>query len=656
MISKSKSQNNLNQYKALFKPISLGPMRLKNRISMSPMFTRYASESGEITDRMISYFTARAKGGVGLIILENTCIEWDYGRGDGNPIAIHHDRFRPGLSELAEQVHRYGVKIVTQLHHVGRQTFRSNIDGRQPIAPSAVKVKVGGDMPRAMTEAEIEQTIQQFADAARRSKECGFDGIELHGAHGYLFSEFISPLTNLRTGKWGGSFGNRCRFAREVIRRIRKTVGSEFPLLFRFCAEEWTPGSLSLDEGVKYAKVLEEEGITCLDVSGGYYETIKQFPLQGDRLDELVYLAEAVKENVSIPVIAVGSLGWDPDVALNVIKDGKADIVHFGRELLADADLPNKLLQNRPEDIRRCIRCNECLGCLERGWAVSCVINPECGHEYKKPVRKIDAPKHILIVGAGLAGLEYARVSSQRGHKITLMEKQDHIGGLVHIAAHTAYKKPEMSHLLKYYERIIKTNPIDLRLGVAGTVETIRQLQPDLVVIASGSVPLNIPAAGAEHTKFAVDALTDNAEGLGKNVCIIGGSGVGMDTALFLLEKEKNVTLIEMTETLGAELNGNLRQHLIDMLTAGNVTILTGHRVTAITGKEVIAGSNGKEVRIPCDNVLTSVGFTRVDTSVLKNALTELGYEVCLAAEGENPGHLKDAIHSGFWAAVQYEG
>jgi len=646
-------QKKSNRFDALFQPISLGTMRLKNRIIMSPMFTRYASESGEITDRMIKYFVARAKGGVGMIILENSCIEWDYGRGDGNPIAIHHDRFRPGLAELATQVHRHNVKILTQLHHVGRQTFCSNIDGRQPIAPSAVKVKVGGDMPRAMTEAEIEQTIQHFANAARRSKECGFDGIELHGAHGYLFSEFISPLTNLRTDKWGGSFENRCRFAVEVIRRIRKTVGPNFPLLFRFCVEEWTPGSLSLAEGVQYAQVLEKEGINALDVSGGYYETIRQFPLQGDRLDELVYLAEAVKEKVSIPVIAVGSLGWDPDVALNVIKDGKADLVNLGRELLADADLPNKLKQNKPEEIRRCIRCNECLGCLDVGWAVSCVINPECGHEYENAVQKSDSQKHIVVVGAGLAGLEYAKIASCRGHKITLLEKQDHIGGLVHIAAQTGYKKPEMSHLLKYYETVISKGNIDLQLGVAGTLEKISELKPDLVVLTLGAVPMSLPVPGAEHSKLAVAALADGAEGLGKDVCIIGGSGVGLDTALFLLEKNKNVTLLEMTDTLGAELNGNLRQHLVDMLKAGKVTTLINHRVTSITDKEVIASSNGQEVRIPCDDVLTCVGFKRIDASELGNTLVDHGFEVSLVTDSDHAGHLKDAIHSGFWAAVQ---
>lgn len=369
--------------KKIMQEININGMKLKNRISMAPMYSKYASESGEVSDKLIEYFVRRAKNGVGLIILENTCIEWEQGRIFGNPVAIYDDRFLPGLNELVKAVHRYGTKIIPEIHHVGRQVFSDHINGKPPLAPSAVKSKVGGDMPKKMTEEEIISTIKAFGDAALRAKKAGFDGVELHGAHGYLIQEFISPLTNLRNDRWGGSFENRCRFAIEIIREIRTKVGEEFPLFFRFSAEESSPGGLTLEEGLKYAKVLESEGVDCLDVTHGNYESLKHFPMQGDSFDQLIYLSEAVKSEVSIPVIAVGSLGIKPEIANNVLEAKKADLVNIGRELLADSEFAKKVANDNFDEIRTCLRCNECTGSVDTGKYLACAVNPELGYEYK---------------------------------------------------------------------------------------------------------------------------------------------------------------------------------------------------------------------------------------------------------------------------------
>ena len=642
-----------SEYEELFKPIKIGSMHVKNRIGMAPMFTKYATESGEVTDKLIEYFVRRAKGGVGLIILENACVDWAGGRGDGNPVAIHHDRFRPRLHDLAKAVQRYRVKIVPEIHHAGRQTFSHNLDIEQPLAPSPVKSKVGGDMPRPMTEDEIEAAIQSFADGARRAKEAGFDGVEVHAAHGYLISEFLSPKTNKRTDKWGGSFENRCRFAVQVVRRIRSEAGKEFPLLYRFSAEESTPDSLILEEGVAYAKILEQEGVDCFDVTHGDYESIKHFPMQGNPKDQLVYLAEAVKREVSVPVIAVGSLGFDPRVAHRVVKEGRADMVHFGRELLADPDLPNKIKKNNLDEIRNCIRCNECTGSIDKGHFLACAVNAECGYEYKNLAKAIRQPKRIAVIGAGPGGLEFSIRAAEMGHQVTVLEKRDRIGGLLKTASLPAYKNPEIGGLLHYYEVMLDKKRVDVQLGVEATIDTITELEPDLVILAIGSEPMKLPFPGAEHSKIGIEKMIDGGAGLGRNICVIGGSGVGIDMAMFLKERDKDVTIIEMLDDVGGELSGHLRWHLKEELERKNVRVLTSHKVTKITESGVVAEHQGQKVEIECDDVLGAIGFKRLDPTSFIEGLDKKNIDYRIIACEKGAGHCLDAIHSGFWQAME---
>lgn len=636
----------------LFQPIEIAGLKIKNRIGMAPMHTKYASESGEVTDKLREYFVERARGGVGLIVVENTCVDWELGKGDGNPVTIHDDRFRPRLHELVAAVHRYGVKIIPELHHVGRQTFRSNLGGRAPVSASAVQSLVGGDMPREITEEEILVTIRNFQDAARRSREIGFDGVELHGAHGYLFNSFISPRTNKRTDRWGGSFENRCRFAVEVIRAVRAAIGPSFPLFFRMSAAESAPDGLTLEDGLRYARVLENEGVDCFDVSHGTYESLKHFPLQGDNLDQLVYLAAAVKQEVSVPVIAVGSLGVDPDVAERVIRDGMADMVHFGRELLADPALPNKIRQGRLSEARRCIRCNECTGSIDKGHFLACAVNPELGTEYRRAFRTSPTSRRIVVVGAGPAGLEYAVTASQAGCKVTLLEKKDHIGGLAAVCSLSEYKTRDICRLIDYYGTMVRKTGVDLHLNTAASAEAILQFGPDKVILALGSVPAPLTVRGADRAYLAIEKLIDGGRGLGSLICIIGGSGVGLDVALTLTGKGKKCTIVEMGPIAGAELNGHLRQHLLEMASGVGVSILTEHTVIEITEKGVVAEHAGATVEIECDHVLSAVGFSRVDTEQLSTELEAAGVETEVLGEMVGAGHFMEAIQAGYWQAI----
>ncbi|RQD78772.1 MAG: FAD-binding protein [Halanaerobium sp. MSAO_Bac5] len=641
--------------KKLLQEISINGLELKNRISMAPMYTKYASESGEVSDKLIEYFARRAKNGVALIILENTCIEWEQGRIYGNPVAIYDDRFLPALNELVKAVHRYGAKIIPEIHHVGRQVFSSNLNGKPPLAPSAVKSKVGGDMPKKMTEEEIIATIKAFGDAALRAKKAEFDGVELHGAHGYLIQEFISPLTNLRNDKWGGSFKNRCRFAVEIIRDIRSKVGEDFPLFFRFSAEESSAGGLTLEEGLKYAKVLEAEGVDCLDVTHGNYESLKHFPMQGDSFDQLIYLSEAVKNDVSIPVIAVGSLGIKPEIANNVLEEKKADLINIGRELLADSEFAKKVANNNYDEIRTCLRCNECTGSVDTGKYLACAVNPELGYEYKNLLKLSQDPKNIVVVGAGPAGLEYSITAAKLGHKVTILEKNDQIGGLVKIASIPAYKNTEFSGLLKYYRTMLKRLAINLKLSTKATADIIEEYSPDIVVLAVGSKAIKLPLKGNEHAEIAVDKLADDCQGLGKDICVIGGSGVGIDTAMFLREKNKNVKIIEMQSEIAGELSPMLSTHLKKVVKENDIEVLTSHLVKEIKENSVIVEHNDQEKEINCDNILSAVGFKNLDTTEMEKELEKKGIKVQKLRVENGCGHIMDATRNGFWSALEID-
>ena len=491
----------------LFEPFIVRDMKLKNRIVMAPMHTKFASESGEVTDRMIAYLVERSRGGVGLIVLENTCIDWIYGRAAGNPVTIHDDLCRSGLSNIALAVHRYGVKIVTQLHHTGRQNLRSNIGGRKaPVAPSSVKSKIGGDEPRALEEHEIEAIIQMYVDAARRTKDAGFDGVELHGAHGYILTQFFSPYTNRRTDKWGGSFKNRARFPMEVVRRIRQEVGLKFPIFYRLSAEERIQGGTTLEDTLKLVKLLEEAGVDCFDVTAGIYDSIEWiYTLQGVKPGALIPLAEAVKKVTEKPVIGVSRLGWDLEYAAQVIREKRVDLVAIGRSFLADSHLVNKTYEGKTKEIRRCIACNDCVAMENKGWQLHCTINPLLGNEYLNPIKPAVKKKKVLIIGGGPAGMECALTAKMRGHEVTLVEKEKSLGGQMRAASTPAYKEQEINALIAYYSYMLDKFEVKVELGKEINSEKTDSYDADVVVLAMGAIPMCPSFKGGENARSAFE-------------------------------------------------------------------------------------------------------------------------------------------------------
>lgn len=436
----------------LLEPIRIGSLQLKNRMVMAPMATHYADESGAVTDRLKNYYAERARGGVGLIIIESGYIH-PLGRGGLKRLGLHHDRLIPGLKELVDLVHTEGARICSQLHHAGRQINVKATKGMYPVSASSIPAGMEGIVPRTLKIGEIEELIEAFGQAARRSLQAGFDAILLHGAHGYLIHQFLSPLSNTRDDRYGGNFNRRLRFLKEIVHRCREATGKEFPLMVRISASEFIPGGITLRDGQKIAQQLEKWGVDAIHVSGGTHDT-QEMELQPMAIPRgcLVPLAEGIKKAVRIPVATVGRI-VDPQMAEEILQAGKADFITLGRALLADPEFPKKTQEGRWEDIRPCIGCLQgCRDHLYQGQPITCLVNPQAGVEKEYEMKPAANRRKVFIIGGGPGGMEAAWVAALRGHDVTLAEKNDNLGGQFHLASLPPGKE-EIRFFLEYLIR-----------------------------------------------------------------------------------------------------------------------------------------------------------------------------------------------------------
>lgn len=588
----------------LFTPMKIGTLEIKNRIVMPPMIERLAV-GGMVNEAVKDFYGARAKGGVGLIVLTPGII--DVSMASEIQLGIYEDRFIPSLKELTDLVHSAGAAIGIELMHLGRQG--GEIEGYKSVAPSPIPWSPREEVPRELTIGEIETLVDQFAEGARRARDAGFDLVELHACHGYLLSGFLSPNANKRTDRYGGDLQGRARFVVEIIRSIKERVGVAFPVSCRINGADYIPGGVTLDIAQATARLLEQAGADLISVSSGAYGSYPVIvPPYDQRPGCNVDLAQGVKDVVNVPVAVAGRLD-DPWVADEVLVSGKADLIAVARGLVADPDLPNKALNGEFGDIKKCIACNVCID-SDATEPVACTVNPEAARERKMQIHPASQPKRLLVIGGGLAGLEAARVAAMRGHRVSLYEEKTEIGGQWLLAA-TPPHKEDHTQLLSYLLRQLEKLGVELKLGKKAGVATVEELEPDVVIVATGAMPVvpSIPGVEREEVTTAWDVLRGRE--VGQRVLVVGGGTTGLETAEFLAERGKEVVVVEQLKRVGADMGGTVRWHLMNRFKGQKIQIFNSTQIKEIRpqGEVVVSLSGGEETWKGFDAIVLACGI-----------------------------------------------
>ncbi len=595
-------------YNNLFSEIRVGSLTLKNRIIFPPISTNFASVDGEVTPYFIYHYARRAKGGAALITLENMCIQYPDARHGATQPRIDDDRFIPGLSLLAYEIHKYDSLAFMELTHPGLFSELEHSGGKTPVAPSDVDLRKDHLHPHVLTEDEIREIIEIFAQAALRAKKAQFDGVEIEAAHALLVNQFLSPIANKRTDKFGGSLENRVRFASMLIERIKEVCGRNFTVTARLGVIDFVDGGIDIKEGAKIAKAFEEMGCAALHADVGFgNKEYRLEPMQYKEAWRTSYAEELKKEGVKIPVVAVGMIR-NPSVAEDIISSGKADLVALGRTLIADPDWPVKAETGREKEIKRCIGCSECIKARhDEGTGLRCGVNPTVGTIGET---EVFAPalnrKRVLVIGAGPAGLEAATVLKQRGHNVEIWEKNSYIGGALYLAS-VPPGKEKLRWLIEYYQYMIQKLGIVLKLGHTANIKEIEQYNPDAVIMAYGSKCLVPPIKGIHNPNSITfrDVLTKKVMISGKKVVVGGGGLVGCETALYLAELDNKVTIAEMLPEIATGTETLSRNYLLRELKEHKVEILTNAPVNEI-GSDFVKLGNGDT--IPADYFVIAFG------------------------------------------------
>ena len=658
----------------LFETIKINQLELKNRIYLPAMHMNMAQEH-EVTDPLIEFYAERARGGVGCIAVGYATV--DELSGMPTNIGAHKDEFIPGLRRLAEGIQQNGAHAVVQINHAGRYAHSFFLNGKQPVAPSAVTSRMTRETPRELEPDEIKEVIDSFGQAARRVKEAGYDGVEVLAGTGYLISEFLSPLTNKRTDEYGGSLENRMKFGQEVIRAVRDITGSDFPIIVRMNGNDFMPEGNGRKDLQEFAQALVSAGTDALSINVGWHEArVPQIVTSVPR-GVFTYLAQGIKELVDVPVMAGHRIN-DPQTARQVIAAGMCDMVAMGRSLIADPYLPQKAKAGREKEVVHCIACAQgCFDNLFKLKPVECLCNPKAGHEKETAISKSDSPKKVMVIGGGAGGMSAALAAREIGHDVTLYEKADHLGGQLYLAGSPPGRE-EFSELAKDLEHQVALSSITVALGKSVDETVIETEKPDAVILATGAVPITPPIKGSDlpHVVQAWDVLEDKVI-TGKRVVVIGGGAVGVEVALFLAEKgtlsgeavkfllvnraedpadlyqmairgTKEIIVVEMIAKIGQDFGKTTKWGMLQEMSRKGIKTRTTTRALEITPNGITVEKDGKAEEIAADTVVLAIGV--IPYNPVQEILESKGIPFQTVGDAGQIGMAFDAIHQGFAA------
>ena len=610
-----------NDYPHIFSPLTVKNMTIKNRIVMMPMGTNYGEQNGEMSFLHINYYEQRAKGGTGLIIVENASIDSPQGSNGTTQLRIDHDNYLPRLFKFCENIHRYGTKIAIQINHAGASAISSRIN-MQPVSASDVPSKEGGEIPRPLSREEILHIVKKYGEAAKRAQTAGFDAVEIHAGHSYLISQFLSPITNKRTDEFGGSVENRTRFCRMVIDEVRKQVGPFFPIMLRLSADELMEGGNTLDDTLEYLDYLQEE-VDIFDVSCGLNGSI-QYQIDANYLPDgwRSYMAKAVKEKFNKPCISMGNIR-DPKVAERILADGDADLIGMGRGLIADPAWVNKVATGHECDLRKCISCN--VGCAGNRIGVNrpirCTVNPSVleGEVYKK--LHVNKNCNVVVIGGGTAGLEAACTAAEVGCNTFLLEKGSELGGLASLISKIPAKNrlADFPHYLMH--RAEQLENLYIFTNTEGTPENIRKFHPNIIVSSTGSAPLLPPIAGLkdridneDYNIYSILGMINHINDFpkdleGKKVVVVGGGAVGLDVVEFFADRNADISIVEMMDQIGRDLDPVSKNDTKAMMKKHNVHQLTKTALLEVKDSSFLVKGDGEPYELPFEYGFVCLGM-----------------------------------------------
>ncbi|MCB2355716.1 NAD(P)/FAD-dependent oxidoreductase [Clostridium estertheticum] len=649
-------------YKNIFSSLKVKNMTLKNRIIMPPMGTNFAGQNGEINEEHIKYYEQRAKGGTGLIIVENVSVQFPLGSNGTTQLRIDIDSFMPSLYELTERLHKYGTCVAIQINHSGASAVPERI-GCQPVSSSNIPSKTGGAIPRPLEKSEILDIIMRYGKAARRVQIAGFDAVEIHAGHSYLISQFLSPIYNNREDEFGGNFRNRARFARMVIDSVRAEVGPQFPIMLRVSADELLAGGNSLEDTLKLLEYLNDE-VDIFDVSAGLNDSM-QYQIDMMSLDDgwRSYMSKAVREKFNKPTITTGNIR-DPKIAERILESGDADLIGIGRGLIADPNWVEKVKNGEEDVIRKCISCN--IGCagyrIGLNRPIRCTVNPDIINENIYKNKMVKKQTNVVVIGGGTAGLEAAGTAAELGCTTFLFEQKAYLGGL----AREISKLPD-KHRISYFpdyllNKIKKFSNFTVFTNTKPDVKMIENLKPDIIVNATGSKPLLPPIKGLLeridkegenlYSIFGMLKKIDEFKELdlqNKKVAVIGGGAVGLDVVEFFAERKAKVSIVEMMPMLGRDLDVVTKVSMMAIIKEYNVEVNTSTALIEVASDHFKVKKGENEEKIDFDYGFVCLGMKPVDEGLkdLQEHFSDKKVEIINIGDSTRARKIMDGVREG---------